>query len=326
MSKRIRNGLLYLLLLGIALVAMYQVVPPRPTGMDAEFPIWYHLRVALFSLAASMLVFGFVAILVNLRKILSLVPALLQFRHLLVLLVKKNLTRRYRGSILGVLWSFLDPLFNMIIMTIVFSTILARTVPYFAAYLFTGSMIFTCFSETVSGGMQSIVGNAKMINKVYVPKYIFPLSKAIVAVINVFLSMLPLLLIMLVIGAPIRWTFLLSPIAILYLSVFSFGLSLVMATLYVFFRDIKHMWMVARTGLRYMSAIFFDIASIPVAYLPLFSLNPVYHYIKFFRAFTFYGTLPTLGDHLLCGGMAVVSLCLGLFVFYRNQDKFVLHM
>lgn len=326
MSKKVRNILLYLLLLAACVLVTYQFVHPRPTGMDVEYPMWYHLRVFLYGTAASMVIAGIAYAAISWKRIVSFLPTLIQYRHLLYLMVKHSLSTKYRGSILGVLWSFLDPLFNMAVMALVFSTILVRKIEYFPAFLFTGNMIFGCFNDTVGGSMTSIVNNSKMLNKVYVPKYLFPLTKAIVAMVNVFLTMIPLMLVMLVIGAPFHWTMVLAPIGVVYVTLFSFGLGLLLATLYVFFRDIKQLWSVARTGLRYMSGIFFEISSIPVAFLPIFSANPLFHYIQFFRDLTFYGNLPSLNDHLICGGLAIVMFALGMFVFYRNQNKFILYM
>jgi ABC-type polysaccharide/polyol phosphate export permease len=189
-----------------------------------------------------------------------------------------------------------------------------------------GVALFGCFLESTSGALNAMVARANLIRKVYVPKYIFPLAYTINGFITLLFSLAALLLVMLSIGAPFRVSMLAAPVVIAYMFVFCLGTGLLLATSFVFFRDTAHIYSVVITALNYMSAIFFDVAIVPEKYMPIIALNPMYHYIRVFRQSMLYGVWPGLADHLICGGIAIIALCGGIFVFYRNQDKFILYI
>lgn len=307
-------------------IAILVFVPPRAEGMDATFPGWYYIRSAFLGIAAALATIGLITLWGNRKKIVRSVPDFFRYRPLMGLMIKRDFFVRYRRSILGIFWTLLNPLANMIILTIVFSNLFQNEIEHFAAYVLSGNILFGCFSESTGNGMTSILGNAGMLKKVYVPKYIFPISKTIVPFINLLFSILAMFVVMGVTGVPFRPQMLMIPLCIVYLLVFCVGMSLILSTLYVFFRDIQYLYNIVLTALMYMSAIFYDIGIVPVQYMPLFALNPMLHYIRFFRSVSIGGVWPPLSDHVMCAGIAVVTLCLGLFVFYKRQDQFILHI
>lgn len=316
----------YLIFFLAAYVLFLFLLPERPTGMDATFPGWYYLRTGFLALAITLTGIGLLTIWQSRKKILASIPDFFRYRPLLVMLVKRDFFVRYRRSILGIFWTLLNPLANMLILTIVFSNMFENTIPYFPAYVLSGSILFSCFSEATGSGLTSIVANAGMLKKVYVPKYIFPMARTMVPFMNLLFSTLALVVVMLAIGAPFHLQMVMMPLLMVYLLIFCVGMSLLLSTLYVFFRDIQYLYNIILTALMYMSAVFYDINIVPVQFMPLFAANPMLHYIRFFRSVALNGVWPPLTDHLMCAGIALAALFIGLYVFYRRQDQFILHI
>ncbi len=258
----------------------------------------------------------------------------LRYRHLLENLVGRDFKLKYRRSILGMLWSILNPLLMNVVMVIVFSTILDMRgggIENFPVYLIIGQLLFTFFSEATGAAMGSVLASSALLRKVYIPKYIFPLEKVCFALVNCVFSFIALIVVMLFTRAPLYLTVPLALYPLLTLFVFSLGIGLVLATLTVFFRDVVHLWAVFLTALNYFSAIFYDPMALPdspaVEMLQNFiCFNPVYWYITAFRGAVLDGRLLTVDELLVCGICALVALVVGLIVFRKQQDKFVLHM
>jgi len=276
---------------------------------------------------AIMTVIGALSLLIAYhRKLISFLPTFWKYRPLLTQLVRRDFLVKYKRSVLGVVWTLLNPLANMIILSIVFSELFRVTIPYFPVYVLSGTVLFGCFAEATQGALQSVVAQASFVRKVYVPKYIFPLSTTLTGFVTLLFSLAALLLVMLVTGAPFHAAMLIAPAVIVYMLVFCSGMGMLLSTAYVFFRDTVHIYGVLTLALNYLSAIFFNVSIVPERYMVIFAVNPMYHYIRVFRMAMLYGTWPPLMDHLICGGIAMIALCVGIFVFYRNQDKFILHV
>lgn len=306
---------------------MYFTLPPAgEDGMAAVFPFWNVFRtVALgLALAAALVV---VAVLFRSRKtILSFMPGFRKYQPLLKLLVRRDFFVRYQRSVLGILWTLLNPLANMIIMSIVFSYLFRNTIPNFPAFVLSGTVVFGCFSEATNNALQSVVGRAPLLKKVYVPKYIFPFSAVVTAFLNMLFALLALLIVMLVTGAPFHIQMVMMPLIFVYLFVFCLGTGLLLATMQVFFRDTAHLYGVILTAMNYLSAIFYDINIVPVKYMPFFAVNPMYHFVSIFRKVALNGEWPRMWDHMVCAGIAVAAILLGASVFYKKQDQFILHI
>lgn len=249
-----------------------------------------------------------------------------QYWYLLKTLVVRDFKIRYKASTLGVLWSFLNPLLMTFVYMFVFSTLFRNSIEHFVVYLMSGIILFNYFSEASNLGMQSIVGNASLIKKVYMPKYIFPISKAISSGINLVISLIPLLIMMALNGVRFHKSLLLVPIVMLFLIVFAIGVGLILASIMVYFRDIQFIWGISITILNFLSPIFYPESIIPARFITLYHMNPIYQFLFFMRTITLGGISPTPITYLYCILASTITLLLGLYIFRKAQSNFVLHL
>lgn len=258
--------------------------------------------------------------------LLTAVELMSRYRFLLEQLVARDFNTKYRQSLLGALWSFLNPLLTMSIQYVVFSTIFKNTIPNFPVYLMTGIVLFNYFSEATSLGLDSIVTSSALITKVYMPKYIYPLSRVTSSLVNLVISFVPLLLMMVVTGVPLTKSLLLTPLVVLYLFLFALGMAMILATMNVFFRDTRFLWGVVVLMWTYLTPIFYPETIIPAQLITLYHMNPMYQFIYFMRCITLGGVSPTPVTYLYCTLCSVVPLLVGLWVFKKNQDRFVFYL
>lgn len=249
-----------------------------------------------------------------------------KYKYLLLELVRKDIKVKYKRSYLGIIWTLLNPLLMMIVLTMVFSTLFKRNIPNFPVYLLTGKMMFEFFSQATKGAMGSIVGGSSLLKKVYIPKYIFPLSKVLFAFVNLGFSLIALLLVMIVTKTPFNWTLIMLPLPLFYIFLFALGMGLILATYTVFFRDIMHLYGVVLTAWMYFTPLFYPAEIIPKKFTWILKVNPLYHTITMLRNLVLYNQVPTLKDNIICLSFGIFSLIIGLFVFYRKQDKFILNI
>ncbi|MCL2662659.1 MAG: ABC transporter permease [Oscillospiraceae bacterium] len=252
-----------------------------------------------------------------------------RFKYYLKLLIKRDFVSRYRKSILGVLWSLLNPILMMLVLTMVFSTLFRNmfTVAFFPVYLLSGQVIWAFFSESTTLAMTSVIAGEGVIKKVYVPKYMFPLSKVISSLVQMAFSLAAFFIVVIVTGAPFYWTMLLIPIPVLYIFVFSLGVAMLISSLSVFFRDLTYLYGVFTTLLMYLSAIFWPVEILEGSALQnLIGLNPLYQFIRYFRYIVYWGKVPDLWFNFVCIGFALSALCIGTYVFMRQQDKYILSL
>ena len=249
-----------------------------------------------------------------------------QYKDLLYNLVSRDIKVRYRKSFLGMLWTVLNPLLMMIVMTIVFSTLFKSTIDNFPVYFLAGNLIFTLNSEITNNCTYAIIGNASLLKKVYIPKYLFPLSKAGSALVNLMFSLIAMFLVMIILRVPFLPTLLLLPIPIAYAFIFSLGLGLLLSAVTVYFRDIAYFYSVLLLAWNYFTPVFYPIEILPDFARKLMQLNPLYHYIDYMRNLILHGTFPSLKENLVCLMMGVIMVIIGMFVFYKKQDNFILYI
>ena len=288
--------------------------------------VWFVVRSGL--LAVLLACFGS-SLLVLVLKGKQLAPYFLKlkkFGPLLYLLVKRDFLAKYKRSVLGVFWSLLNPLLTMVVLTIVFSFLFRFDIDNYPVYLLSGQIVFTLFNETTSLCMNSVLGAAAMMKKVSVPKYIFPLSRALSCLINFVFSLLALFFVMLLTKAPFHVNIVYIPVAVFYAFVFSTGIGLILSAAVVFFRDITYLYSIFVTAITYLTPLFYPISIVPDHFRWIISLNPLYHLVECFRSCAIYGGFPTLGQNVVCGLVAFISLGAGLYVFYRKQDDFILYV
>lgn len=249
-----------------------------------------------------------------------------KYRTLLNELIVRDIKVKYRRSVLGLLWTLLNPLFTMLILSLVFSHMFRFNIENFPVYLLCGQLIFSFFSEATNGAMNSILGSASLIKKVYVPKYLFPLAKVLSTFVNLVASFLALIIVMLFTRTPIQWTILLVPAPIFYVLLFSIGIGLVLSSLAVFFRDVIHLYGVLLTAWMYLTPIFYPLDALPPNIQQLVVLNPLTRFILMFRQLVLSGTWPPLSEHLICLSFGIIAVLFGLYAFYKSQNRFVLYL
>ena len=249
------------------------------------------------------------------------------YKDLLKLLVSRNIKLKYRRSFLGYVWSVLNPLLIMIVMTIVFSTMFDRNIENFPVYLFCGQLLFNFMNTSTHQAIFAITGTAALLKKTYVPKYIFVLSKITSGLVDCVFSLGALLIVIVFTGAKLTGWALLFPLVFLQLYIFCVGLGLFLAQANVFFRDSQFIYNAVTTAWMYLTPIFYPIEMLPdwVAWF-VKHLNPMYFYVGQFRDLVYHGRLP--GPSILAAGCltAVGMLVIGLWSFRRSEDKFILYI
>lgn len=299
------------------------------TGRDY---IWTGLHYWQFMIAGAVILAAVLLMLLRKHKngkkslILNAMLAMRRYRFLIKQLVDRDFKAKYKRSILGVFWSFLNPLLNMIVQYVVFSNMFKFDIPYFPVYLLCGNVIFNYFSESCGMALTSIVGNADLIKKVYVPKYIYPLTRIMSSLINMLISLIPLAAVALISGLLPNRTYLLLPFPLICLALFCLGLGMLLASAMVFFRDIQFLWGVLTTIWMYLTPIFYPITALPDNIQAIVKLNPLYFFVTFLRSCVIDGLSPEPMRYVQCAMVALVTLAVGAFVFKKSQDNFVLYL
>jgi len=247
-------------------------------------------------------------------------------RELIWALALKELRVRYKRSALGFVWALLNPLLMMAILTMVFSTIARVALPYYPVFLISALLPWTFFSQALSYSVESIVVNSELLKKVRVAKCVFPLAALIANSINFVLSLIPLLLILLVLRFPFHWTWVLLPIPLLGLLLFTAGCAFFFAAANVFFRDVSHVVQVVLSGWFYLSPVLYSIEFLPQKYHTLFRLNPMLYLLNGFRMAIYYGQVPTLMNMGASVGVGLLTLMAGYGIFRKYEKVFVFYL
>lgn len=244
-------------------------------------------------------------------------------------LVGKDFKLKYRRSVLGIAWSVLNPLLMMCVMAVVFTQMMRTTddtIPNFPLYLILGNTAFALMSDSTTRGMSSIIDASSLLKKVKVNKYLFPVQKVLFAAVNYCFSMIAVFIVM----AFYRWVptvhILWFPVYLLLLIAFCSGLSLLLSTLSVFFRDVMHLWGVVLTAWTYMTPLFYSVNILPDWLRGLERFNPMYLFVTFVRRIFLWRIEPGMDVVLGCAACAAISLAIGAFAFNRAKGKFILYV
>jgi ABC-2 type transport system permease protein/lipopolysaccharide transport system permease protein len=248
------------------------------------------------------------------------------FRHVLSQLVVQQLILRYRRTMLGYLWTLINPLLMMTVMAVVFSTLFKADLKEFVIFLFAGMIPWNFFNSLVTQSGASFINNEGLIKKIYLPKSIFPLSVAMALLIDSLLSFLALFVIMLVVGASLSPAMIFIPIAYFLLFLFSFGVALVMSIATVFFRDLQHVILIAMQGLFFLSPILYKHDTLTGNLSLLVGLNPIIPFLELFRAPLYYGVWPSSGVIAHASINALLAMAAGLHIFLRQEKNIVFRL
>lgn len=254
------------------------------------------------------------------------IVAIQRYQFLIKQLVSRDFKAKYKRSILGAFWSFLNPLLTMIVQYIVFSNLFRFDIPYYPVYLLSGIIVFNYFTEACSMALTSIVGNATLITKVYVPKYIYPLTRILSSLVNLLISMIPLIIVTTFSGLYPTKAYLLIPIMLICLAMFCLGLGMLLSAAMVFFRDIQFLWGVLTMIWMYLTPIFYPESILPQQVSWVLKINPLYYFITFLRSCVIDGVSPEPVVYVQCFLISLCVLAIGAWVFKKTQDKFVLYL
>ena len=250
----------------------------------------------------------------------------LRFRPLLNELVARDVKIKYRRSVLGVLWTLLNPLMMMIVLSVVYSNLFKFDVENFSIYLLSGQVIFNFYSDATNTSMSSILGSASLIKKVYIPKYLFVMSRICSSVINLLASFSTLILVMLATRVELHYTIFLVFVPIVLLVVFSFGIGLFLAAITVKFRYVMQLYSVFVTALMYLTPVIYPMSILPNWLTIIVKANPLTNYLTMFRDVMMNNRIFDVQSLFFGILEAIVALFFGLYVFYRNQDTFILNL
>ena len=247
---------------------------------------------------------------------------IIKYRDLIYQLVRRDIVARYKRSILGILWTMLQPLGIMIVLTVVFSSLFSGTDGY-PAYILSGLVAWTFFAQTTNAAIHQSVWGGTLMRRIYVPYTAFSVSSVGTGVVNLALSLVPLLLIMLVTNRPITWAILFLPIPILLLTAFALGVGLMLSSLAVRFPDVSEMYQIVVQAWMYLTPIMYPETIIPESYRSwVLHLNPMYHLVSMFRTPIYEGVLPPLDIVLVGAAISIITLIVGWVYFSHQSDKF----
>ena len=245
-----------------------------------------------------------------------------QYRDLIFQLVRRDVVTRYKRSVLGIAWTMLQPLGMMVILSLVFSTLFASVRGY-PTYILSGLIAWTFFSQTTNAIIVHTVWGGELFRRIYLPRTSFAVSSVGTGLVNLALSIVPLLILMLLTGTPLRWSAFFIALSMLLLAAFTLGMGLIISTLAVFFPDVSEMYQIILLAWMYLTPIIYPEEIIPQAYRYwLFNLNPMYHLVKVFRMPLYDGLLPDWKTLLAGGIVSLLTLVIGWIVYSKKADEF----
>ena len=250
----------------------------------------------------------------------------MHYRFLLMELVKKGIRLKYRRSYLGIVWSLLEPLLTMIVLTIVFGTLYGNTDKTFPIYILTGRLLYTYYSNSTKVALKTIRANSGMIKKVYVPKYLYPLASILYNYVIFLISLIVLALVSAVLGIKPTIYMVQIPVALILILLLSYGSGMILATIGVFFRDMEYLWSVALMLVMYTCAIFYYPSRLlKSGFAWILKYNPLYCVIDIFRSAMF-GEMMNIHYFAYALGFSIVTIIVGVVFFKKKQDRFILYI
>ena len=251
---------------------------------------------------------------------------LFHYKDLLINLVLRDLTVRYKRSVLGFAWTMVHPLINTVVFTVVFSTIFRFGIKDFVIYFLSGYQLWLLFSQSTTLSSRCIISNGQLLRKVYLPKTIFVFSILLSELVNFALAMLPLLALVMLIGNGLSLSMLFLPIPLIIMSFFILGISFILAAATVFFHDIMDIYQLLLMPWMYLTPIVYPLEIVPAKFLPILKLNPMYYIIDCFRTPIYLGCLPPFMHVVWAALSALVIFIVGVVLFAKWADDFIYYI
>jgi ABC-type polysaccharide/polyol phosphate export permease len=247
--------------------------------------------------------------------------AIFKYRDLVGQLVSRNIKARYKRSVLGVVWTMLNPLMMMAVLTLVFSGLFRLTLPNYSVYVLAGLLLWNFFAQSTITATSEIVWGASLLKRIYVPRTIFVVSAVCTGLVNLVVALVPLTLIMLVLRAPLGLALLSIPVPVALTAMFALGVGLLVSMLAVYFADVVEIYQIVLTAWLYLTPIIYPEEIIPVPYRWLFRINPMYHLVQIFRTPIYENKLAPIETIVAGSLVAVVVLVVGWWFFTKNSDE-----
>jgi len=245
-----------------------------------------------------------------------------RYRDLIFFLVRRDLTARYKRSVLGIAWTMLNPLGMMIVLSIVFSQVFRMNTEHYPAFVLSGLIAWTFFSQTSSSAIFALVWGGDLLQRIYIPRSAFAISSIGTGLINLLLSLIPLFLVMLVIGAPLHLTIIFAPLAMILLGLFSLGVGLLISTIGIYFADVVEMYTIVVMAWFYITPVIYKLDLLPENLQVWLRFNPMVHLVDLFRCLVFYGILPSTRTWIISTVAALGMFIVGWLVFTSKSDEF----
>ncbi|MCM1144087.1 MAG: ABC transporter permease [Blautia sp.] len=244
-----------------------------------------------------------------------------QYAFVIRELTSREIKRKYARSSLGILWSVLNPLLHMVVMSLIFSTMFRRSIEKFPIYFLTGQVFWNLFGGATSSAMTALVDNRSLLIKAKLPKQTFVLSRIYTALVNFGYTCIAYVLMLVVFQIKPSVTMLLFPIAVISIISMSVGVGYILSVIYIFFADVKYLYSVFLTLWMYMCALFYPVTSLPEAMQTFIGCNPIYVAIAFARECVIYGKVPELMMWIKLAAWSIGSLVVGLEVFKLKENQ-----
>lgn len=246
---------------------------------------------------------------------------LVRYRDFLVQLIARNIKTRYKRSVLGILWTMLNPLLMMTVLTFAFSSVFRFTLEHYAAYALAGLLLWNFFAQATTGAMSELIWGGGFLHRIYVPRAIFAVTALGTGLVNLLLSLIPLFAVMVITGVPIRPTILILPVPIFLTAMFALGVALILSRVASYFADVVEMYQIFLTALMYMTPIIYPKDIIPEHLRWMFNLNPMYHLIEIFRAPLYIGWFAGPKTMAAAAAASIFALVFGWWYFAKKADE-----
>jgi len=247
---------------------------------------------------------------------------LVRYRDLVLLLVARLIKNRYKRSVLGVLWTLLNPLLNMAILAIVFSSIFQSNLSHYPVYLLSALIAWTFFSQTTTYSAGSFLSGGSLLKRIYLPRTAFTVAAVLNGLVNLAISVVPLVLIMIAVGHPLHPTWWFVPIAAVLLAIFALGVALVVSVLALYFADVVEMYQILAQTWFYMTPIIFPAEILPARFQWLIKINPMHYLIDLFRRPIYDGVIPDWTTIVVGAVCSFVMLAVGWWAFTSKANEF----